>query len=356
MMCPYIAKGETDGNLNNNHPFLMKIINYSVPVFKYSSQADGVIDESQYSFKNILLGVIGIDTRNPLSILGKELSYIKTENISSDEEANNAEYVSNPFKLNEGEVLRNSSENPDQTRTAENNSTEDLPDKKVNVYDPKLKKSVMSTKPEVFIYHTHTSESYISNVSEVAQVLKDKLDVNSDIQTRNVCAVGDALAEELEKNYNISVVHDKTVHDAYAYTQSYERSGKTVDKYLKQYGDFKLIIDLHRDSIESRKNETIKMNGETAAKIMFVMTKKNPHFSKNIAVANKLTLIANKLFPGFCKGINTDYNYGTNYFNQAKSNNAVLMEVGSHINTTDEAKASAKYMARVIAEYINGKN
>jgi len=32
------------------------------------------------------------------------------------------------------------------------------------------------------------------------------------------------------------------------------------------------------------------------------------------------------------------------------------MEVGSHVNTIDEAKASTKYLARIIAEYINGKN
>lgn len=65
--------------------------------------------------------------------------------------------------------------------------------------------------------------------------------------------------------------------------------------------------------------------------------------------------ISNKLFPGFCKGIYTGYRRGTKYFNQNKSDNSLLIEVGSNINTVQETKNSAKYLARVIAEYINAK-
>ncbi len=85
---------------------------------------------------------------------------------------------------------------------------------------------------------------------------------------------------------------------------------------------------------------------------MMVMAKKNPHFNKNNNMANNIMNTSNKLFPGFCKGIYY-YNYGTRYFNQDKSNNAVLIEVGADINTTGESKASAKYLARIIAECLN---
>ena len=67
----------------------------------------------------------------------------------------------------------------------------------------------------------------------------------------NVVGVGDVLANELEENYGISVIHDKTNH-CISYNDSYTRSGETVDKYLQEYGDFKMIIHLHRDSLDDK--------------------------------------------------------------------------------------------------------
>jgi stage II sporulation protein P len=57
------------------------------------------------------------------------------------------------------------------------------------------------------------------------------------------------------------------------------------------------------------------------------------------------------LYPGFAKGV-LYYNHGIRNFNQGMSNNAILIEVGSDINTTTEAQASMKYLARIIAQVI----
>ena len=46
-----------------------------------------------------------------------------------------------------------------------------------------------------------------------------------------------------------------------------------------------------------------------------------------------------------------DTSYGT--FNLGLSNNMLLVEDGGVGNTAQEAKLTAKYIARVIAEYIN---
>ena len=96
------------------------------------------------------------------------------------------------------------------------------------------------------------------------------------------------------------------------------------------------------------------MNGENISKFMLVMARKNPHFDKNMAMANSVIDTSNKLFPGLCKGV-CYYNYGTRYFNQDKSNNAILMEIGADINTSDESKATGKYVARIIAEVLNNR-
>jgi stage II sporulation protein P len=159
-------------------------------------------------------------------------------------------------------------------------------------------------------------------------------------------------------NYKIGVIHDKTVHNAILYNKAYARSGETLDKYLKQYDDFKLIIDLHRDASTDGKAVTVKLNGTNMARIEFVIGKANKSANKNIAITKDIIGISQNLFPGLVRQTNSnDFGiyYWNSYFNQNKSSNAILLEVGNEINTLDEAKASGTYIARIIAEYLNKK-
>lgn len=333
---PSIVKAAEESNRRNM--FYIQLINYTMPLIKTTSFDEDDMAENQFSIKEVVLSYLGIDIHSPVSILQKEISYLNTEEKAMPSKGL-VDFALNPFKLNDNQISTGATP---ANNEKSNEGNLNMPDNQVTMYDPKLKQNLNVAKPDVFIYHTHTSESYSPGPSD-----------NED-QTKNVCSVGDALADELEKNYGISVAHDKTVHDV-VYNNSYARSSETVDKYMKKYGDFKVVIDLHRDSIENKKTETIKLNGVNTAKFMFVMSKGNPHSSKNWAVANKMVDISNKLFPGLCKGI-YPYNNGIRYFNQGKSNNAVLIEVGSDVNTTEEAKNTSKYIARIIAEYINSKN
>ena len=57
---------------------------------------------------------------------------------------------------------------------------------------------------------------------------------NNDFYERyNIVGIGDVLKKELEKNYNVEVIHDKTIHNT-TYIESYKRSGETLDKYLSE--------------------------------------------------------------------------------------------------------------------------
>jgi stage II sporulation protein P len=321
----------------------VQILNYTLSVVKATSFNEDDMAENAFSINQAAMGIIGLNLNDPMSILGKELPFT---GLSSSKQNNDNNIQFNHFKLDDKQVSKNA--NIQKPSSDENLNLEN---KVVTVYDPKLKKTLNTNKPEVLIYHTHTSESYKPG------------DAISSDNTQNVVAVGDALVKELQSNYGISAINDKTVHDREAYTQSYARSVVKLDKYLAKYKNFKLVIDLHRDSLggnseeakkEAKKIITIKMNGENVAKFSLVMAKQNPHFSKNMALANKIIQTSDKLFPGFCRGV-IYYNYGTRYFNQDRSNNAVLIEVGADINTSDEAKASAKYLARIIAECLNRK-
>lgn len=333
IILPCVAKANSySGNINRNMIFV-QILNYTLPVVKATSFNEEDMAEKGITVEQVALGMAGLNLKNPMSVVSKELSFINLDSLEGKDKLN---IDFNHFKLDDKQIAKDT----EKTDSGSNDGL-NLQNKVVNVSDSKLKKTLNTSKPEVLIYHTHTSESY-----------KPGEAISSD-NSQNVCSVGDALVSELQSNYGISAINDTTVHDAEAYTQSYARSVVTLDKYLKQYRDFKLIIDLHRDSVDDNKKVvTTKMNGENVAKISLVMAKKNPHFDKNMALANRIMESCNKNFPGFCRGV-IYYNYGTRYFNQDRSNNAILVEVGADVNTTDEAKASAKYLARAIAESIS---
>lgn len=331
VILPCAARANTKSSNIKRNMVYVQILNYAMPVVKATSFSEDDMAENGFSISQTALQMIGFNLNSPISVLGREMAFIGLSNLSSKYEPN---VDFNQFKLDDKQVSKESDK-------SEPNSNENLnlENKVVNLYDPKLKKAINTNKPEVLIYHTHTSESY-----------KPGNAISTD-NTQNVVAVGDVLVNELQSNYGISAINDKTVHDKEAYTQSYARSVVTLDKYLNNYKDFKLVIDLHRDSVDDKKAITMKMNGENVAKFSLVMARKNPHFDKNMALANKMIETSDKLFPGFCRGV-IYYNYGTRYFNQDRSNNAVLIEVGADINTSDEAKSSAKYIARIIAECL----
>ncbi|MBP2033025.1 stage II sporulation protein P [Clostridium algifaecis] len=330
IILPYMVEASSYNNKVKGNMFYVEILNLAMPAVKATSFNEEDMAEDSFSLKNSNLALFQINTKNPMSILGREIAFLGTAFSNSSNDLNVSE-----FKLDNKQISKSSDSSKSNTQNDLN-----LPDKKVSVFDSSLKQS-LDNKPDVFIYHTHTTESYKPGSPD-----------NFD-DTQNVCAVGDQLVSELNK-YGISAINDKTVHDAEAYTQSYSRSAVTVDKYLKKYGDFKLIIDMHRDSVDDKSSITTRMNGENVAKFMLVMARKNPHFNKNMALANKILQVSENLYPGFTKGV-CYYNYGTRYFNQDKSNNAILVEVGADINTTTECKASMKYLARIIAEVLNRK-
>ena len=123
----------------------------------------------------------------------------------------------------------------------------------------------MKNKKDIIIYHTHTCESY-------TQTEKNQYKPSGNYRTTNlkysVVRVGDELEKELKK-CKFSVTHNKTKHDYPAYTGSYSRSLKTVEKILENQKDTDIIFDLHRDAVGNKGNyaPTVKINGEKVAQI-----------------------------------------------------------------------------------------
>lgn len=303
----------------------VKLLNFNIPyietqVYKESDYLDNT------SIKDSIIGGLNLKYMNIYKIIGKEASIFSSilNNINLiDSNYNGIE----AFALNTDNIYRMT-----EQEIAELNKVSEA-------YDESLKKILNNTKPEVLIFHTHTMENYV-----------ERKDLTTDTDF-SVVGVGEVLAKELEEGYGISVIHDKTNHNI-SYNESYARSHETLSKYIDEYGDFKLIIDLHRDSVANKDAVTIEFNDKSLARLMFVTAENSSNYEANTELANNLLGVSNKLFPDLFRKTLV-YPSGATAINHQLSDNMVLLETGSNINSAQEAKLSAKYFARIIAEYLN---
>ncbi|MCM1990776.1 stage II sporulation protein P [Oceanirhabdus seepicola] len=299
-------------------------------------------NEGKSATSSTLFKIIGSGLNRELNLLG--IDYVQANGVNNKSIATSAcadqkgnEGI-NEFIFDYGAYEnRNIKVN---RRYSENENKKNLV---AGVYNPALIFDYPQDKPQVLIYHTHTGEGYGSDNS-------DERD-----NEKNVVAVGKALSEELE-NYGINVIHDKTVHDNIDYNKAYEYSGITLQKYLDKYGDMDLVIDLHRDDVKNKSSVTTEINGKDVARIMFVLERGNQNFKDNYKVESDLLNITNILFPGLLREKQEIiYNSAKGHLNQHKSKAVVVIEAGAHTNKPQEAKETAKYLGRIMAEYLYKK-
>lgn len=215
---------------------------------------------------------------------------------------------------------------------------------------PDLKIEFDSPEPQVLIVHTHATESF----EPYARSYYDAEFPNrSQDPSHNMVAVGDRLAQTLAEN-NISVVHDGTLHDYPAYTGSYDRSEETIRAILAQYPSIKIVIDLHRDAIAesdgSRIAPVAEVNGRNAAQLMIISGCDDgrfnmPEYMENFKLAALLQNSTEMLYPSLARPVLFDYR---NY-NQHITTGSLLIEIGSHANSLDEALYTAELLGKSMA-------
>ncbi|MGM9974639.1 MAG: stage II sporulation protein P [Clostridiaceae bacterium] len=310
----------------SNNMLYIEILNYTLPIVKEEAFDASDMAESNMNLKKAMTKYFKLDINNPLVILSKENALFSLL-LDSREFKSEEKLALTSFNLEELSIFFQEGD-----KIAENSNG--------NIYNPDIKKNLNETVPEVLLYHTHTTE-YYSPATAASPFSEDT----------SVVAVGKIIAEELQKNYGISVVHDKTIHNT-QYNNSYTRSGETLSKYLNEYSGFKVIIDIHRDAGVSKNSITCSVNNQQAAKLMFVLSKASPNYQKNLELADSLKGIIDQEFPGVMKE-HKQYNRGKANFNLDKAPNSALIEVGSEISDIEEAKLSGQIIARAIAEYIN---
>jgi len=206
--------------------------------------------------------------------------------------------------------------------------------------------------PAVLILHSHGTESYTK--TEDYTESSGYRTLNTDY---NVVSIGERIARVLEAG-GVQVLHDKTMHDYPSYNLSYTQARKSIESYLKKYPSIRMVLDIHRDAVESGGNQisyTVDVHGEKAAQVMLVVgTDANglthPHWPENMALAVKLHAQLEKNVPGICRPIS----FRKQRFNQDLSTGALIVEVGAAGNTRQEALLAGQLVAESILDLAYG--
>jgi stage II sporulation protein P len=209
--------------------------------------------------------------------------------------------------------------------------------------------------PEILIYHTHATESYLPFPAAAFDTDYPFRSLNESI---NMVAVGNAITMELEAA-GFGVIHDKTLYDAESYTGAYENSRAGVKAILDENPGIKIVLDVHRDALIKSDSEivapTVNIDGADAAQIMIVSNCDGdslkypiPQFRENLTLASLLTAQAETLFPGLMRPVLFDYRQ----YNQDLSTGSLLIEIGGHGNSIDQALYAGKLFGKGLAEAL----
>ncbi len=203
--------------------------------------------------------------------------------------------------------------------------------------------------PRVLILHSHSCESYTQ--SEGHTYVPDANFRTLDPEN-SVIAVGDALTEALAA-LGVEAIHDRSLNDYPDYNSSYANARGKIQAWLEQYPSIVLVLDLHRDALESPIRETVERDGQVLAPLMLVVGSdqgglNHPHWEDNLSCGLKLQALGNRDSPSLFKALS----FRQERFNGDLSPGALIVEVGSTENTLPEATASMPYLARYVAALL----
>ncbi len=204
----------------------------------------------------------------------------------------------------------------------------------------------LETKSSVYIYNSHQTEAYQGNALEGYNIKPGVMMASYIFQDK--LAKEGIKADVMEDN-----ISDYLNLNNMKYNKSYIASRKFLMDALNKYNEYKLIIDLHRDSI-SKDKSTVVINNKSCAKVSFVVGEDHDNYEKNLRVSNVLNDNIKQKFPSLTRGIMIKGGNGSNgIYNQDISENIILIEIGSQDNTIDEVLNTIELLSPIIGEYVN---
>lgn len=209
--------------------------------------------------------------------------------------------------------------------------------------------------PQILIVHTHGSEAYTQDGADVYQPSDDNNHTLD--EGYNVVRVGDEM-ERVFTEMGLSVVHDRTLYDYPRYSGAYTRSGAAIEDYLEQYPSIQIVLDVHRDALIGEDGTVYKavttIDGVKTAQVMLVLGSsqggEHPDWAQNLALAAKIQKSLDTLYPTLARPMALR----VPVYNQNLTHGSLLVEVGSHGNTLQEALAGARLFARAAGQVLLG--
>ena len=210
----------------------------------------------------------------------------------------------------------------------------------IDIDDLKISKSIsINSNNKVYIYNTHDTEKY-------------NLPYTSDYSIIPDVTLASKILKEYLKNYNIDSYIETSSMKEYLsknklkYTDSYKASRYYLEKKLTK--DYKLILDIHRDSLR-HKYTLYEKDNKKYARILFIIGASNKDYKKNKLIADNLNTRLNNEYKGISRGVilREDISY-----NQDLNNKIILIKIGGIDSTLEEVNNTMEVLAKIISDYI----
>lgn len=256
-----------------------------------------------------------------------------------------------------GKVIKNTIKNSNANISSNGVHIKNSTDLSINVSDFLSGKLGYTIKkdgtPQVLILHTHATESFLREDRDYYTAADNSRTTDN---SSNVTALGAIVAEKLN-SAGINTLHDATQHDYPSYNQSYSRAAKTIKAYLKKYPSIKVVIDIHRDSVQTGTTKTkltADINGKTAAQVMLVMgsqsgnVKNFPNWKENLKLAARLQQNLESMYPTLARPLSLM----SRSYNEPLTTGSMLIEIGTDANSFDEAVYSAQLLSNSLIKTL----
>ena len=209
--------------------------------------------------------------------------------------------------------------------------------------------------PQVLIMHTHGTESFARDGTEPYTETGTAHTTDS---SYNIIRVGEEIAR-IFNEMGISVLHDTEIYDYPAYNGAYDRSRAAIEAILAEHPTIQMVLDVHRDALVGEDGTiykpVVEVDGQKTAQVMLLVGTDDggaafPDWTEHLALAMEIQEQMNSLWPGLARPITLR----SARFNQQLTKGSLLVEVGSHGNTLEEAIAGAQLFARAAGTVLKG--
>lgn len=225
----------------------------------------------------------------------------------------------------------------------------DIPIINATLSAPAVPNLSFTSDPQFVIYHTHDCEAYNMTTTSVYEEIGES---RTDDDNYSIIRIGQELTYQMKQQFDIKGVQDTTSHEYPTLSTAYSRSLSTASAYAEAY-DSIVLLDIHRDAYtkNSWNPAYVVIDGQKVARILIVIGKGEGYnergdYKQNLAFAKALTQALNRIHPQLARPVKIK----DGRYNQHLSSKSLLIEVGHHKNTLDEALAATKYLAMALNE------